>query len=165
MKIAIYPGTFDPITNGHIDILERALVLFDKVVIAIACNTAKDPIFTEEERLDLLRKVTKKYKRVEVDSFQGLLVNYVMKRNAIAVVRGLRAMTDFEFEMQMALMNRKLNAKVETVFLMPNEKFTYLSSNIVREIARLGGDVSKFVPSVVKKALIAKNIYLRYSKS
>lgn len=164
MKIAIYPGTFDPVTNGHIDILERALVLFDKVIVAIACNTAKDPIFTEEERLDLLRKVVKRYKKVEVDSFQGLLVNYVMKRNAIAVVRGLRAMTDFEFEMQMALTNRKLNEKVETIFLMPNEKFTYLSSNIVREIARLGGDVSTFVPSVVKKALMTKTFHLRYSK-
>ena len=157
MKIAIYPGTFDPVTNGHIDILERALNLFDKVIITIARNTAKNPLFTEEERITLLRQVTKNYKNVKVDSFEGLLVDYVQKQNAIAVVRGLRAMTDFEYELQMALMNRKLDEKMETVFLMPNEKYTYLSSNFVREIARLGGDVSKFVPPVVYKALQQKN--------
>jgi pantetheine-phosphate adenylyltransferase len=157
MKIAIYPGTFDPVTYGHIDILERALKLFDKVIITIAGNTAKNPLFTEEERITLLRQVTKRYKNVEVDSFKGLLVEYVQKRNAISVVRGLRAMTDFEYELQMALMNRKLDEKMETVFLMPNEKYTYLSSNFVREIARLGGDVSKFVPPVVLKALQQKN--------
>jgi pantetheine-phosphate adenylyltransferase len=157
MKIAIYPGTFDPVTNGHIDILERALKLFDKVIITIARNTAKNPLFTEEERIALLRQVTKHYKNVEVDSFEGLLVEYVQKRNAISVVRGLRAMTDFEYELQMALMNRKLDETMETIFLMPNEKYTYLSSNFVREIARLGGDVSKFVPPVVLKALRQKN--------
>jgi pantetheine-phosphate adenylyltransferase len=157
MKIAIYPGTFDPITNGHIDILERALNLFDKVIIAVAQNTAKNPLFTEEERITLLRQVTKRYKNVEVGSFNGLLVDYVQKQNAIAVVRGLRAMTDFEYELQMALMNRKLDEKMETVFMMPNEKYTYLSSNFVREIARLGGEVSKFVPPVVLKALQKKN--------
>lgn len=157
MKTAIYPGTFDPVTNGHIDILERALKLFDKVIITIVRNTAKNPLFTEEERITLLRQVTKRYKNVEVDSFEGLLVKYVQKRNAISVVRGLRAMTDFEYELQMALMNRKLDEKMETVFLMPNEKYTYLSSNFVREIARLGGDVSKFVSPVVLKALQQKN--------
>ena len=157
MKTAIYPGTFDPVTNGHIDILERALKLFDKVIITIARNTAKNPLFTEEERMSLLRQVTKRFKNVEVDSFEGLLVEYVEKRGAISVVRGLRAMTDFEYELQMALMNRKLDENMETVFLMPNEKYTYLSSNFVREIARLGGDVSKFVPPVVLKALQQKN--------
>jgi pantetheine-phosphate adenylyltransferase len=157
MKIAIYPGTFDPVTNGHLDILERALKLFDKVIITIARNTVKNPLFTEEERLALLRQATKKFHNVEVDSFDGLLVEYVQKKNAISVVRGLRAMTDFEYELQMALMNRKLDEKMETVFLMPNEKYTYLSSNFVREIARLGGDVSKFVPPVVLKALRQKN--------
>lgn len=157
MKIAIYPGTFDPVTNGHIDILERALKLFDKVIMTIARNTAKNPLFSEEERITLLRQVTKRYKNVEVDLFEGLLVDYVQKRNAIAVVRGLRAMTDFEYELQMALMNQKLNEKMETVFLMPNEKYTYLSSNFVREISRLGGDVSKFVPPVVLKVLQQKN--------
>ena len=157
MKIAIYPGTFDPVTNGHIDILERALKLFDKVIITIARNTAKNPLFTEEERITLLRQVTKHFKNVEVDSFEGLLVEYVEKRGAISVVRGLRAMTDFEYELQMALMNRKLDETMETIFLMPNEKYTYLSSNFVREIARLGGDVSRFVPPVVLKALRQKN--------
>jgi pantetheine-phosphate adenylyltransferase len=157
MKIAVYPGTFDPVTNGHLDILERALKLFDKVIITIARNTAKNPLFTEQERIALLRQVTKRYKNVEVDSFESLLVEYVKKRNAISVVRGLRAMTDFEYELQMALMNRKLDENMETVFLMPNEKYTYLSSNFVREIARLGGDVSKFVPPVVLKALRKKN--------
>ncbi len=157
MKIAIYPGTFDPVTNGHIDILERALNLFDRVVITIARNTAKNPFFTEEERIIFLRQATKNYKNVKVDSFDGLLVDYVKKQNAVAVVRGLRAMTDFEYELQMALMNRKLDEKVETVFLMPNEKYTYLSSNFVREIAHLGGDVSNFVPPVVNKALQRKN--------
>ena len=157
MKIAIYPGTFDQVTNGHIDILERALKLFDKVIITIARNTAKNPLFTEEERITLLRQVTKHFKNVEVDSFEGLLVEYVEKRGAISVVRGLRAMTDFEYELQMALMNRKLDETMETIFLMPNEKYTYLSSNFVREIARLGGDVSKFVPPVVLKALRQKN--------
>jgi len=157
MKIAIYPGSFDPITNGHLDILERALKLFDKVIITIARNTAKNPLFSEEERFALLQAVTKRYKNVEVDSFEGLLVDYVQQRKATAVVRGLRAMTDFEYELQLALMNRKLDEKMETVFLMPNEKYTYLSSNMVREIARLGGDVSKFVPSVVLKALRQKN--------
>jgi pantetheine-phosphate adenylyltransferase len=157
MKIAIYPGSFDPITNGHLDILERALRLFDKVVITIARNSAKNPLFTEKERVALIQKATKDYRNVEVDSFDGLLVKYVQKKNAIAVVRGLRAMTDFEYELQMVLMNRKLDEKMETVFLMPNEKYTYLSSNFVREIARLGGDVSKFVPPVVLKALQQKN--------
>ncbi len=157
MKIAIYPGTFDPITNGHIDILERALKLFDKVIMTIALNSSKNPMFTEEERLKLLRACTKKYKNVEVDSFQGLLVEYVRKRKAIAVVRGLRAMTDFEYELQMALTNRKLDEKMETIFLMPNEKYTYLSSNFVREISRLGGDVGKFVPRPALRALLKKN--------
>jgi pantetheine-phosphate adenylyltransferase len=156
MKIAIYPGSFDPITNGHIDILERALKLFDTVIITIARNSSKNPLFTEKERIALLREVTKEYQNVEVDSFDGLLVKYVQKRNAIAVVRGLRAMTDFEYELQMALMNRKLDEKMETVFLMPNEKYTYLSSNFVREISRLGGDVSMFVSPVVLKALQKK---------
>jgi pantetheine-phosphate adenylyltransferase len=156
MKIAIYPGSFDPITNGHIDILERALKLFDHVIITIARNSSKNPLFTEKERLALIRQVTKCYKNVEVDCFNGLLVDYVRKRNAIAVVRGLRAMTDFEYELQMALMNRKLDEKMETVFLMPNEKYTYLSSNFVREIARLGGDVSMFVSPLVLKALQRK---------
>ena len=153
MKIAIYPGTFDPITNGHVDIIERACTLFDKVVVTIARNSTKDPLFTEKERLELIRETVKSFKQVEVDSFEGLLVEYARKKNATAAVRGLRAISDFEYELQMALMNRKLNPGVQTVFLMPNERYTYLNSTIVREIARLGGDVTDFVPPVVKEAL------------
>ncbi|MGH2569082.1 MAG: pantetheine-phosphate adenylyltransferase [Bacteroidota bacterium] len=156
MKIAIYPGSFDPITNGHLDIVERAVNLFDKVIITLARNSTKNPLFTEDERVQLIRQSVKSYKQVEVDSFEGLLVDYCGKKKATAVVRGLRAISDFEYELQMALMNRKLNPDVQTVFLMPNEKYTYLNSSIVREIARLGGDVSDFVPPVVKQALDRK---------
>ncbi len=162
MKIAIYPGTFDPITNGHIDILERAIKLFDRVIITIARNSAKNPLFTDQERLDMIRAVVKKYRTVEVDSFDGLLVAYARQKKATAIVRGLRAISDFEFEMQMALMNRKLDDMVETVFLMPNEKYTYLNSSIVREIARLGGEVSDFVPPLVRVTLERK---IQFSKS
>jgi pantetheine-phosphate adenylyltransferase len=156
MKIAIYPGSFDPITNGHLDILERAITLFDKVIITLARNSTKNPLFSEKERLELMREVVKKYKQVEVDSFEGLLVDYAKRKKASAVVRGLRAISDFEYELQMALMNRKLNPDVQTVFLMPNERYTYLNSTIVREIARLGGDVTDFVPKIVKDALDKK---------
>ena len=156
MRIAIYPGTFDPLTNGHLDILERAISLFDKVIITIARNSAKNPMFSEEERLSMIRACTKKYRQVEVDSFDGLLMEYARSRKAVAVVRGLRAISDFEFELQMALMNRKLEQDVVTVFLMPNERYTYLNSTIVREIARLGGDVSEFVPPPVLKSLQLK---------
>ncbi|MCX7983965.1 MAG: pantetheine-phosphate adenylyltransferase [Bacteroidetes bacterium] len=156
MRVAVYPGTFDPVTYGHLDIIERALKLFDKVIVTVAINSAKKPIFTTEERLHLLRQATKKYPTVEVDSFDGLLVDYVRSRKAIAVIRGLRAMTDFEYELQMALLNRRLYGNLETVFLMPKEQYTYLSSNFVREIAALGGDVSQFVPPVSRKALEKK---------
>lgn len=156
MKIAIYPGTFDPITNGHLDILERALKLFDRVIVTIARNSSKSPLFTEEERLELIRKAVAQFPNVEVDAFDGLLVEYARKRNAHAVVRGLRAISDFEYELQMALMNRKLSESLVTVFLMPNEKYTYLNSSIVREIARLGGNINGFVPSHVQQALERK---------
>ncbi len=156
MRIAIYPGTFDPITYGHLDILERALKLFDKVIITTAKNPSKTPLFGERERLRLIRESVKKYRRVTVDSFDGLLVDYARRKKATAILRGLRAISDFEYELQMALMNRKLNPTIETVFLMPNEKYTYLNSNIVREIAGLKGDVRKFVPAVVRKALQKK---------
>ncbi len=156
MTIAVYPGSFDPVTYGHLDIIERALKLFDKVYVTVAINSSKKPIFTVEERVQILKEATKKYKRVVVDSFDGLLVDYVKKRNAIAVIRGLRAMTDFEYELQMALLNRRLYNQLETVFLMPKEQYTYLSSNFVREIAALGGDVSQFVPPISKKALVKK---------
>jgi pantetheine-phosphate adenylyltransferase len=156
MRIAIYPGTFDPITNGHLDILERALKLFDKVIITIARNSAKNPLFSEEERLEMIRKSVRTLKGVEVDSFDGLLVEYAQAKKATAVVRGLRAISDFEYELQMALMNRKLNEGLVTVFLMPNEKYTYLNSSIVREIARHKGDVRDFVPRHVLGRLTEK---------
>ncbi|MBF8247231.1 MAG: Phosphopantetheine adenylyltransferase [Bacteroidetes bacterium] len=156
MKIAIYPGTFDPITNGHLDIVQRAARLFDKVIVTIARNSSKNPMFTEQERLALIKAAVKGNKRVEVDVFDGLLVEYARKKKATAIVRGLRAISDFEYEFQMALMNRKLNDQVETVFMMPNAKYTFLNSSIVREIARLGGDVRDFVPPVVQKALAAR---------
>ncbi|MBI3579566.1 MAG: pantetheine-phosphate adenylyltransferase [Ignavibacteriales bacterium] len=156
MKIAIYPGTFDPITNGHLDILERAMKLFDKVIITVARNSAKNPMFTEEERLEMIRKSVRQYKHVEVDSFSGLVVDYARQKKAVAIVRGLRAISDFEYEMQMALMNRKLNDQFETVFLMPNEKYTYLNSSIVREIARNNGNVKNFVPPDVYQKLKKK---------
>ncbi|MEK6755993.1 MAG: pantetheine-phosphate adenylyltransferase [Bacteroidota bacterium] len=156
MKIAIYPGTFDPITNGHLDILERAMKLFDKVIISIARNSTKNPEFSEEERLAMIKEAVKGLKGVEVDSFEGLLVEYARKKKATAVVRGLRAISDFEYELQMALMNRRLNEELVTVFLMPNEKYTYLNSSIVREIARHGGDVKNFLPPNVYRKLREK---------
>src|SRR5512135_2749669 len=156
MRIAIYPGTFDPITLGHLDIIERAIKLFDTVIVTIARNSAKNPLFSDKERLEMIREITKGMQQVEVDSFEGLLVNYAKRRNATAVLRGLRAISDFEYEFQLALTNRKLNDDLETVFLMPSERYTYLNSTIVREIARLGGDVTDFVPPVVKKAFDKK---------
>lgn len=156
MKIAIYPGTFDPVTNGHLDILDRAVKLFDKVIISVARNSTKNTIFTEEERIALLKIVSKKYKKVQVDSFDGLLVDYARRKKATAIVRGLRVISDFEYEFQMALANRRLHEDVETVFLMPNEKYTYLSSSIVREVARLNGNVRDFVPPVIQRALQKK---------
>jgi pantetheine-phosphate adenylyltransferase len=156
MKIAIYPGTFDPITNGHIDILERALELFDKVIISLAVNSTKEPLFSEQERLEMIKEVIRNYENVEVDSFQCLLVEYAQQRNAIAIIRGLRAISDFEFEFQMALMNRKIYKKASTVFLMPHEKYTYLSSTIIKEMARLHGDISQFVPEPVRRKLEEK---------
>ena len=156
MKIAIYPGTFDPITNGHLDIVQRAARLFDKVIVTIARNSSKNPMFTEQERLALIQAAVKGNKRVAVDIFDGLLVEYARKKKATAIVRGLRAISDFEYEFQMALMNRTLNDQCETVFMMPNAKYTFLNSSIVREIARLGGDVKDFVPPVVQRALDAR---------
>jgi pantetheine-phosphate adenylyltransferase len=153
MKRAIYPGSFDPITNGHLDVIERALKLFDQVVVAVAHNDEKQPLFSLAERLDLLQQALGKMNNVRIAQFQGLLVDFAAAENASAVIRGLRAVSDFEFEFQMALMNRKLESSVETIFLMPKEEYTYLSSRLVKEIARLGGDVSKFVPNVVAQAL------------
>ncbi len=156
MKTAIYPGTFDPITNGHLDILERALKLFDKVIVTVARNSAKQPLFTAEERLTMIREAVRGLEGVEIDSFDGLLVEYARKKKATAVVRGLRAISDFEYELQMALMNRRLDDELVTVFLMPNEKYTYLNSSVVREIARHHGDVRDFVPQYVFRKLSEK---------
>jgi len=156
MRCAIYPGSFDPVTNGHLDVIERARKLFDEVVVAVAHNDEKQPLFSLKDRLDLLRETAGKIDNVRIAEFEGLLVEFARKEEAGAVIRGLRAVSDFEFEFQMALMNRKLDAEVETIFLMPKEEYTYLSSRIVKEIARLGGDVSGFVPACVAKALRRK---------
>ena len=156
MRTAIYPGSFDPLTNGHLDVIQRAVKLFDRVVIAVAKNEGKQPLFTLEERLDLVRGAIKGIKGVEAESFDSLLVDYAHQHNAQAIVRGLRAVSDFEFEFQLALMNRKLNEKVETIFMMPKDTYTFLSSRIIKEIARLGGDISTFVPAHVKTALVEK---------
>jgi pantetheine-phosphate adenylyltransferase len=153
MKRAIYPGSFDPITNGHLDVIDRASKLFDEVVVAIAGNDEKQPLFSLEERLDLLDRTIGKRNNLRIAQFDGLLVEFAAAQHASAVIRGLRAVSDFEFEFQMALMNRKLESSVETIFLMPKEEYTYLSSRLVKEIARLGGDVSKFVPDVIGQAL------------
>jgi pantetheine-phosphate adenylyltransferase len=153
IRRAIYPGSFDPVTNGHLDVIDRARKLFDEVIVAVAHNDQKHPLFTLEERLDILQSTIGKTKNVEIAPLDGLLVDFAVARKATAVIRGLRAISDFEFEFQMALMNRKLEARVETIFLMPKEEYTYLSSRIVKEIARLGGDVTDFVPARVAKAL------------
>ena len=151
-RIAIYPGTFDPITNGHLDIISRAGELFDRVLVTIAVNSSKKPLFGLEKRLELIRESTSDFPFVEVHSFSGLLVEYAMHKGAVALIRGLRAISDFEFEFQMALVNRRLEKELVTVFLMPHEKYTYINSSIVREIAAFGGDVSKFVPPAVEAA-------------
>ncbi len=152
-KIAVYPGSFDPITNGHIDIIKRGIQLFDWVDIAVIKNPAKKPVFSLSERVRMVKNATKSLKKVSVSSFEGLLVNYVKFKHASIIIRGLRAVSDFEYEFQMALMNRRLSSRVETVFLMPQERYTYLSSSIIKEIVFLGGDVKGLVPDEVEKAL------------
>jgi len=154
--LAVYPGTFDPITYGHIDVVERAAQLFQHVVILVARNTAKAPLFTDDERIAMIREVFRSNRSIEVDGFDGLLVDYARQRKASVIVRGLRAVSDFEIEFQMALTNRKMSKELETIFLVPREQYSYLNSTIVREIARLGGDVSDFVPPPVRRRLRAK---------
>lgn len=156
MKRAIYPGSFDPVTNGHLDVIERGRKLFDEVIVAVAHNDEKQALFSLEERLHLLEQSIGKIDNVRIAQFEGLLVEFAVAQKASAVIRGLRAVSDFEFEFQMALMNRKLETAVETIFLMPKEEYTYLSSRIIKEIARLGGDVSGFVPPGVVQALGSK---------
>jgi pantetheine-phosphate adenylyltransferase len=154
-RIAIYPGSFDPITNGHADIIQRALKLYDRLVVAIANNVRKAPLFTVEERKEQIRRAVDGDPRVEVDAFEGLLVEYVQKRGAQSVVRGLRALADFEYEFQLAHMNRRLGS-METVFLMTSEKDFYVASSLVKEVAQFGGDVTGLVPPHVQEALVAK---------
>ena len=156
MRRAIYPGSFDPVTNGHLDVIQRASHLFDEVIVAVAFNDAKNPLFSAEERVDLLTKTAGKTPNVTISSFDGLLVEFALENGACALVRGLRAVSDFEFEFQMALMNRKLRPEIATVFLTPKEEYTYLSSRIVKEIARLGGNVEEFVPEIVAQGLAVK---------
>ncbi|MFC1501379.1 pantetheine-phosphate adenylyltransferase [Elusimicrobiota bacterium] len=155
--VAVYPGSFDPLTNGHLDIIVRATHLFPKVIVSVTNNSVKNATFSLNQRIEMLKSVTADLSSVEVHSFSGLLVDYLNKKNASVIIRGLRAVSDFEYEFQMALMNRKLNKKIETVYLMPDESFTYLSSSLVKEIARLGGSTKEFVPVCVEKYLKSKN--------
>lgn len=156
MRRAIYPGSFDPITNGHLDVLQRAAGIFDNLIIAVARDNAKESLFSVEERVELIRNAAAEIPGIEVMPFEGLLVNFARKHKACALVRGLRAVSDFEFEFQLALMNRKLEPNLETLFLMPREEYTYISSRLVKEICRLGGHIDQFVPPNVVEALRAK---------
>lgn len=155
-RIAIYPGTFDPITNGHLDVIERAAEMFDKVIVMVAINTKKTNLFNEQERLDMAQKALKHLKNVEAVFHSGLTIDFARKVGAVSIIRGIRAVTDFEYEFQIALMNRKLAPEIHTVFLMPHEKYTYLNSSIIRELARFHQDVSDFVPECVAEKLREK---------
>ena len=156
MRTVIYPGSFDPLTNGHLDVIKRATKLFDRVIVAVAESNGKKPFFTLAERKRTLAKVVKDIPNVTTTSFSGLLVDFAAKKKACAIIRGLRVVSDFEFEFQMALMNRRLRERIETVFMMPRGKYIYLSSSLVKEVARLGGGVSAFVPDSVEQALRKK---------
>jgi len=156
LRVGIYPGTFDPVTNGHIDIIKRAVMLFDEVIVAVTTNPSKSPLFTTDERISMIQNSIPNLTGVRAESFDDLVVNYALKKQATAIIRGLRATSDFEFEFQMALVNRKLSDKLVTVFLMPHEKFTYLNSTIVKEVASFEGDVSCFVTPEVNTRLKEK---------
>lgn len=155
-KIAVYPGTFDPITNGHLDLVQRGLRFFDEIIIAVAPSPKKQPLFDVSERLAMIREAVKSHKNVKVEAFSGLLVDYVAECKGVAIIRGLRAVSDFEYELQMALMNRRLNLDIETVFMMPSEEYTFLTSTIIKEVASFGGSVSGLVPDGVESALREK---------
>jgi pantetheine-phosphate adenylyltransferase len=155
-KLAIYPGTFDPFTNGHLDLVVRSLRIFDEVIVALAPSQRKNPLFTVDERVALIKRTLKNFDRVSYAVFDGLLVEYVKEKEGVAIIRGLRAVSDFEYELQMALMNRRLMSEIETVFMMPSEEYSFLTATIVKEIASLGGCVKRLVPPVVEKALKEK---------
>ena len=156
MRTVIYPGSFDPITYGHLDVVQRAARMFERVIVAVADNDSKQPLFTLAERQQLVTVAVRKWRNVETDRFSGLLIKYARQRRATAIIRGLRAVSDFEFEFQLALLNRRMDDRVETIFMMPKDTYTFLSSRIVKEICRLGGDVSAFVPEAVHEALLRK---------
>lgn len=153
---AIYPGSFDPVTNGHLDLIARGAVIFDKLIVAVARNLEKDPLFPVKERVEMLEAVTFDWKNVEVEIFEGLLMDYARARNAKVVLRGIRAVSDYEYELQMAMMNRKIEPQIETVFMLPGEAYSYLSSRLVKELARLGGPVKGLVPPLVEERLRSK---------
>lgn len=156
MRIAVYPGSFDPMTNGHLDIIRRSVKLFDRVLVSVLENEGKSPLFTVSERMDLIRRCVEGMDHVEVHSFSGLLVDFMRRRNATVVVRGIRAVSDYEYELQMALMNRELNADAETIFMLPAVEYTFVASRLVKEVFRLGGDISHLVPEPVLEALKAR---------
>jgi pantetheine-phosphate adenylyltransferase len=155
-RVAVFPGSFDPLTNGHVDIILRGARLFDRIIVAILCNAEKHPLFTPQEREETAREVFREYPNVDVESFDGLLVDYASQRKASVIVRGLRAVSDFEFELQMALMNRRLGPEIETVFMMPAEQYTYVSSRLIKEVFALGGPIAGLVPAVVETRLREK---------
>jgi len=155
-SVAIYPGSFDPVTNGHLDLIERGQKMFDRLIVAVLKNTEKEPMFSVPERVEMLREVTRQWESVEIDVFEGLLVDYARKRGAAVILRGIRAVSDYEYELQMALMNRKLEPRLETVFMMPGETYSYLSAKVVREIAHFGGPLAGLVPPTVEQRLRAK---------
>lgn len=156
MKTSVYPGSFDPVTNGHVDVIERASKIFEKVIIAVGDNPEKKPLFTIQERIDMIKEVTKNLKNVEVEGFEGLLLDFVKEEKSKIIIRGLRAVSDFEFEFQRALLNRKINGDIETIFIMTKEDYVYLNSSIVKEMAMFGGSVGKLVPRIVKEKLREK---------
>lgn len=153
MKIAVYPGSFDPTTNGHLDVIKRSGLLFDKVIVAVLNNPNKQPLFSVKERVNLLRKTCNNMENVEIDSFSGLLIDYAKSKNACAIVKGLRAVSDFEYELQMAHMNKKLNPDIETIFIMTNSRYSYLSSSLVKEVARFGGCIRGLVPEIIENEI------------
>ena len=155
-NLAIYPGTFDPVTNGHLDIIQRGAEIFERIIVAVASSRNKNPLFSLEERVEMLKKTTAEYKGVAVETFDGLLVDYARTKGARVIIRGLRAVSDFEYEFQLALMNRKLNSEVDTFFVMPSEKYVYLNSGLIKEISRMGGDIASLVPEEVQNKLKAK---------